>query len=172
MRLPIVLIAAAVLLGGCSKPLLVVDPAQRAADVEFVNTSSGYLQQFYFDDPVTCKVPYLIAHSVQPYESKRHRLPGERLVTIWTSAWGLPAQPGEVAWCRPHAFSTRLASGTNYRISFEVDPVNKRCGTRITSTAGTPVKVVHRQVEGSEIGGGGPAGQFSCKPDAALAELE
>jgi hypothetical protein len=159
-------------MAGCTKPLLVVSPSQRAAQVEFVNSSSGHLQQFYFEDPVNCKDPHLIAYSAQPHEAKSHRIPAERLVTIWTSAWGLPAPPGHVAWCRPHAFSTRLASGESYRVVFEADPVAKRCGARLMALSGRAARTIQREIEGAEIGGGGPAGQFSCKPTPLLTELQ
>src|SRR5262245_39366885 len=106
------------LVQGCSRPLLVVDDSTKSASVEFRNTSSGYLQQFYFADPVECKEPQLIAYSVQPYEAKVHKIPADKMITIWTSAWGLPAKPGYVAWCRPHAFSTNLRAGQTYQITF------------------------------------------------------
>ena len=157
---------------GCSRPLLVVDESTRAAIVEFRNNSGGHLQQFYFGDPVNCQEPHLIDDSIQPFQSKTHRIPAEKVITIWTSAWRLPVKQGYVAWCRPHAFSTVLAEGQRYEIFFDADLYNNRCGTRFFSSSGAPVKRIDREVSGPEIGGGGVlAGSFSCKPTEALKEL-
>lgn len=156
----------------CSKPLLVVDAKKPTADVEFINTSKGHLQQFFFDDPVTCEGTKLIDYSVDPLQSTNHKIPAERVITIWTSAFGLPAALGQVAWCRPHAFSARLEEGKSYKVKFVADPSQKKCGTLLTSSTGGAVHTVQRKVSGPEVGGGGPlAGPMSCSATDDLSSL-
>jgi hypothetical protein len=167
-----VLCASAVCVAGCSKPLLQVDEKTPSAEVTFRNSSSGYLQQFYFDDPVACKGVKSIDYSLKPYQSTVHRIPAERLITVWTSGFGLPADPGKVAWCRPSAFSAKLLPGLRYIVSFELDAEKRICGTVLQTDRGELVPRVERRVDGPEIGGGGPlAGSFSCNAEDNLSAL-
>jgi len=156
----------------CSKPLLKVDANTPSAQVTFKNNSTGYLQQFYFDDPVACKGPKSIDYSLYPMKSSSHPIPADKVITIWTSGFGLPADPGKVAWCGPSAFSTKLAAGQRYVISFEIDTEKKLCGTILLTDSGQPAARVERRVDGPEVGGGGPmAGSFSCDQNDDLSVL-
>ena len=164
---------SALLTVACSRPLLVVDQSLPTADVQFTNGSTGYLQQFFFDDPVTCDGAKLIAYSVQPHESKNHKIPAGQIVTIWTSGWGLPAAPGMVAWCRPSAFSTQLNPGQAYEVRFVADPEKRLCGTVLTTPSGATVPRIERAVSGPEIGGGAvTAGPMSCAASDDLSSLK
>ena len=160
------------LLCSCSKPLLVVDAATESAEVTFKNASGGHLQQFFFDDPVSCKGVKSIDYSLGPHQSSVHRIPAGRVVTIWTSAFGLPAPPGKFAWCRPGAFSTKLNPGQRYTLTFVADAQKESCGTVLVDHSWLPAPRVERRVEGPEIGGGGPlAGKFSCSSSDDLGSL-
>lgn len=147
----------------CSRPLLVEDSSPTAVVVEFTNLSSGTLQQFSFQDPVKCDGASSIDYFLHPMETKKHKMPSGRLITIWTSGFNLPAPPGKVAWCRPGAFTTRLEAGQQYRVTFVADVEKDLCGTVLTTSTGAPVQRVERTVSGPEIGGGSvTAGPMSC----------
>ena len=166
-------ILAILAMSGCSKPLLVVNKETPAATVEFRNLSTGYLQQFVFDDPVTCSGAKLISHIVQPNEAQTHQIPAEKIITIRTNAWNLPAPPGYIAWCQSTAFSTRLNPGQSYRVEFIADAEKKLCGAFLTTTTGSPASAVRRTVSGTEIGGGGVlAGSLPCSATDDLSQLK
>jgi len=159
-------------MAGCTRPLLAVDAGVPTAQVTFKNNSSGYLQQFFFEDPVLCQGAQLIDYSLNPYRSTEHLIPAERTITIGTSGFGLPADPGKISWCRPAAFSTKLEAGRTYVISFELDLERKRCGTVLLDGSGRLAPRVDRHVAGPEIGGGGVlSGSFSCNGDDDLSAL-
>ena len=163
-------VAALVTLAGCSHPQFVPAPTESSAVVEFRNSSTGYTQQYFFEDPISCKGPSIIT-PMEPSSSKSVRMPSGKPITIWTSAWGLPAPVGMVAWCRPSAFSTRLVAGRSYRAEFVADASQKKCGVMLTSIDDQQVKQVARQVDGPEIAGGPLTKAFSCSQSDDLSEL-
>jgi len=148
-------------LSACAHQMLVVSPTTSTASVIFSNSSTGFTQQYFFEDPITCKGPSIIT-PLEPRESKSLIIPAGRTITIWTSAWGLPAEPGKVAWCRPSALSTRLLPSHSYRIEFIADPYQKKCGVLLSSPDDPYVKQVLRHVDGPEIAGGPLTKSFSC----------
>jgi hypothetical protein len=163
---------ALLLCSACSRPLLVDDASPTAATVEFQNLSTGTLQQFYFKDPVTCDGASSIDYFLDPGQTKTHKLPTDRLATIWTSGFNLPAKPGYVAWCRPTAFTARLEPGKRYRVTFVADSEKDFCGTLLTTAAGEEVARVKRTISGPEVGGGGVmAGPMSCSSTDDLRSL-
>jgi hypothetical protein len=157
---------------GCSRPLLVVDESTRAAIVEFRNNSGGHLQQFYFGDPVNCQEPHLIDDSIKPFQSKTHRIPAEKVITIWTSAWRLPVKQGYVGVVQAACVLHGSRGGTALRNLLRRGPVQQSLWNAVLLEFRCPVKRIDREVSGPEIGGGGVlAGSFSCKPTEALREL-
>lgn len=171
MRTPFAVLCVALLaLAGCAHPVFVPSTTVNSAVVEFRNGSTGYTQQYFFEDPVACTGPSIIT-PLEPQGSRSVRMPAGQPVTIWTSAWGLPAPAGMVAWCKPSAFSTRLVAGRSYRVEFVVNVPLKQCGVVLTSTDDAHVKRVWRQVDGPEIAGGPLTKAFSCSPSDDLSAL-
>jgi len=163
-------VVAQITLAGCSHPQFVPTSSGSSALVEFRNGSTGYTQQYFFEEPVSCKGPSVIT-SVGPQSSKSVRMPAGQPITIWTSAWGLPAPAGMVAWCRPSAFSSRLVAGRSYRVEFVADASQKKCGVVLTSTDDQQVKLVSRKVDGPEIAGGPLTKAFSCSQSDDLSAI-
>lgn len=163
-------VVAQITLAGCSHPPFVPPSSGDSALVELRNGSTGYTQQYFFQDPVSCKGPSVIA-PIGPQGSTSVRMPAGQPITIWTSAWGLPAPAGMVAWCRPSAFSTRLVAGRSYRAEFVVDASQRKCGVVLTSSDDPHVKQVARKVEGPEIAGGPLTKAFSCSPSDDLSVI-
>lgn len=158
---PLLLIIPFVALSACTHPTLEVSSTTSIASVTFSNSSTGFTQQYFFEDAITCTKPSVIT-PLDRLESKSLMIPAGRTITIWTSAWGLPAEPGKVAWCRPSAFSTRLLPSHSYRIEFIADPYQKKCGVFLSSLDDPDVKQVLRHVDGPEIAGGPFTKSFSC----------
>lgn len=119
---------------------LLVVQAERSAEVQIANESTGYLQVTTFDDPQTCDQPKLVGYIVKPSENRQHLLPAGKPITLLVTAFGLPAPVGQVAWCRPQFLSTRLSVSGTYRIAFRVDAARKTCGVDILDqSSGKPL---------------------------------
>lgn len=157
-------------LGGCAHPPFIPSTGPNTAVVEFSNGPIGYTQQYFFENPVTCEGPSVIS-SLDPHESKSVRMPAGRPIAIWTSAWGLPAPYGMVAWCRPSAFSTQLVAGHFYKVEFAADASQKKCGAALTSRDDSSPKYIRRQVDGPEIAGGPLTKGFQCNRTDDLSNL-
>lgn len=104
-------VAFVFLLGACTRPLL-VEGAGPSASVEIVNASVGYAQFMTFGDPQKCDDSQLIGYGLKAGGSRVHSLPAGRPITLSVGAVGLPAAPGNVAWCPPIFVSTKLLAGS------------------------------------------------------------
>jgi hypothetical protein len=163
---------AGVLAAGCTRPLLKED-VQPSARVTLNNASSGYSQNFYFEDNETCREPSLVGYALQPRQARAHSVPAGKVITLATSAWGLPPPGyGQVTWCAPVFISTKLGAGQSYELAFDYDRQANQCVVRLVAAgAGPAPKVVKRKGTGP-FGSGTMAGSFSCEPSGELNALD
>ncbi len=167
----ILTLSIVILLSACRHPMMVIPGNESVVNVEFINKTTGFTQHYYFDDPVACKKPSIVT-ALDRKQTKDVQLPVDKAITIWTTAWGLPAKAMHVSWCKPSAFTTKLKAGKTYRFEFVHDPLLSRCGMVLSSPDDHDVKQIRRRVDGPEIAGGPLTKDFSCEASDDLSVIK